>query len=210
MKFLSRILITLITLSAAITHAADDQAAIHLRKQLDAMNTLQGSFTQTLFDKNGKKLDESKGTFMMQRPGKFYWKTESPAPQLLVSNQKKIWLYDPDLETVNERLFSDDLQKTPALLLSEDVEKLRKNFSISRAQLAAKTEKYTLTPKVTDGLFQELILVFANDQLTEFHIKDSLGQLSNFLLANVKRNQPVAEDLFNFVPPANADLIKNQ
>ncbi|RYZ85229.1 MAG: outer membrane lipoprotein chaperone LolA [Moraxellaceae bacterium] len=200
----------LLTLSAAITHAADDQAASQLRKQLDAMNTLQGNFTQTLVDKEGKKQDESKGTFMMQRPGKFYWKTESPAPQLLVSNQKKIWLYDPDLETVNERLFSDDLQKTPALLLSEDVEKLRKNFSISRTQLTPKSEKYTLTPKVTDGLFQELILVFLNDQLAEFHIKDSLGQISNFILANVKRNQPVAEDLFNFVPPANADVIKNQ
>jgi outer membrane lipoprotein carrier protein len=171
---------------------------------------LQGDFAQTLFDKDNKKQDESTGTFIIQRPGKFYWKTDKPAPQLLVSNQKTIWLFDPDLNTVNERPFSDDLKKTPMLLLSADADKLRKSFSVNYSPSANKTEKFTLTPKVTDGLFQELILVFVDGQLTEFHIKDSLGQLSNFILSNTKRNQPVDENLFNFVPPKGADIIKNQ
>jgi len=34
----------------------------------DAMNTLQGSFVQTLFDKDGKKQDEQKGVFVMLAP----------------------------------------------------------------------------------------------------------------------------------------------
>jgi len=173
------------------------------------MNTLQGSFVQTLFDKAGKKQDESKGTFVLQRPGKFFWKTETPAPQLLISNQKTIWLYDPDLQTVNERPFSDDLKKTPVLLLSEDVDKLRKNFTINRS-IADKAEKFSITPKVTEGLFQELLLVFVDNQLTEFSIRDSLGQLTHFALTNVKRNQEIDENLFNFVVPAGVDLIKNQ
>jgi len=188
---------------------ADDQALAQLRKQLDAMNTLQGNFVQTLLDQNGKKQDESKGTFVMVRPGKFYWKTEVPAPQVLISNQKTIWLYDPDLNTVNERPFSDDLKKAPVLLLSEDVDKLRKNFSINRT-LSDKTEKFSITPKVTDGLYQELLLVFVDSQLTEFSIRDSLGQLTHFTLSNIKRNQTVDENLFNFVVPAGADIIKNQ
>lgn len=187
---------------------SNDQAAAQLRKQLDAMNTLQGNFKQVLFDKEGKKQDESSGTFMMQRPGKFYWKTEKPAPQILISNQKMIWLYDPDLQTVNERPFSDDLQKTPTLILSEDVEKLRKTFSIG-ASVSGKIEKYTLTPKVTDGMFQELILVFNENSLTEFHIRDNLGQLTDFVLSNTQRNQPVNESLFNFVAPAGVDVIRN-
>ena len=145
---------------AITAKAADDQAAAQLRKQLDAMNTLQGNFVQSLFDKAGKKLDESSGNFILQRPGKFYWKTEKPAPQLLVSNQRMIWLYDPDLQTVNERPFSDDLKKTPVLLLSEDVDKLRKNFIINRSQTGV-TEKFSVVPKVIQGLFQELNLVLS-------------------------------------------------
>ena len=212
MRFITRMLATfgfvLSLVTEASTTGTSDQAAAQLRKQLDTMNTLQGNFKQVLFDKEGKKQDESSGTFMMQRPGKFYWKTEKPAPQILISNQKMIWLYDPDLQTVNERPFSDDLQKTPTLILSEDVEKLRKTFSINAA-VNGKTEKYTLTPKVTDGMFQELILVFNDNQLSEFHIRDNLGQLTDFVLTNTQRNQPVNETLFNFVAPAGVDIIRN-
>ena len=208
MKFISCLIASLLVFSTFAAHA-DDQSPAQLRKQLDAMNTLQGSFMQTLFDKDGKKQDEQSGTFVMQRPGKFFWKTETPAPQLLISNQKTIWLYDPDLNTVNERPFSDDLKKTPVLLLSEDVDKLRKNFTINRTQ-ADKAEKFSVTPKVTEGLFQELLLVFVDNQLAEFSIRDSLGQLTHFTLSNVKRNQAVDEKLFNFLAPSGADVIKNQ
>lgn len=208
MKLIAQIIASL-GLLIAITAQADEQSPAQLRKQLDAMNTLQGNFVQTLFDKSGKKQDESKGTFVMQRPGKFYWKTETPAPQILISNQKTIWLYDPDLQTVNERPFTDDLKKTPVLLLSEDVDKLRKNFTINRTQ-ADKTEKYSITPKVTEGLFQELLLVFIDNQLAEFSIRDSLGQLTHIALSNTKRNEKIDENLFNFVTPAGVDVIKNQ
>lgn len=210
MKFISRFILTIAMLTSFSASAADDQAPVQLRKQLDAMTSLQGNFVQTLYDQKGKQQDESKGTFVMLRPGKFYWKTESPAPQLLVSNQKTIWLYDPDLETVNIRPFSDDLQKTPTLLLTADIETLRKHFSIKRSEQPNKTEKFTLTPKVTDGLFQQLTLVFVDGQLAEFNIEDSLGQLSKIALSNQKRNQPIDEVIFTFIPPAGVDIIKNQ
>jgi len=210
MKPIARLIAYFSLLFAFAAQAADDQAPAQLRKQLDAMTSLQGDFVQTLYDQKGKQQDESKGTFVLLRPGKFYWKTLSPAPQLLVSNQKTIWLYDPDLETVNIRPFTDDLQKTPTLLLTADIETLRKNFSIKRSEQANKTEMFSLTPKVTEGLFQQLKLVFIDGQLTEFNIEDSLGQLSKIVLSNQKRNQPIDEAIFTFIPPAGVDIIKNQ
>lgn len=209
MRYISRFFWLSLAFISMGAGANSDQAAAQLRKQLDAMNTLQGSFTQTLFDGKGTKLEESKGTFALQRPGKFYWKTESPFPQLLVSNHKTIWLYDPDLETVTERPFSDDLQQAPALLLSEDVEKLRKNFTVSRKVSSKETEQFDLTPKVTEGLFQQLTLIFVSDELKEFRVQDSLGQTSHFLLQQVERNQAIAQDLFNFTPPANVEVLRD-
>lgn len=210
MKFISYVILSVTLLLSLGATATDDQAPTQLRKQLDAMTSLQGDFVQTLYDQKGKKQDESSGAFIMQRPGKFYWDTKLPAPQLLISNHKTIWLYDPDLQTVNVRPFSDDLQKTPTLLLTADVETLRKHFSIKRSEQLNKTETFTLTPKVTEGLFKQLTLVFIAGQLSEFNIQDSLGQLSQIVLKNQKRNQPVDENVFNFVPPAGVDIIKNQ
>lgn len=210
MKVIAHLFLSIAMLASFAANAADDQAPAQLRKQLDSMTSLQGNFVQTLYDPKGKLQDESKGTFMMMRPGKFYWQTQTPAPQLLVSNQKTIWLYDPDLETVNIRPFSDDLQKTPTLLLTADIETLRKHFSIKRSEQPNKSETFALTPKVTEGLFQRLTLVFVDGLLTEFNIEDSLGQLSKIILSNQKRNQPIDEAIFVFIPPAGVDIIKTQ
>lgn len=202
------LLISCLFLSAVVSADQNENSA-KLRKQLDAMTTLQGKFTQTLFDERSTKLEESQGSFALQRPGKFYWKTEAPFPQLLVSNNKTIWLYDPDLETVNERPFSNDLQQTPALLLSEDIDKLRQNFTVTHKAGDKDTNQFILVPKVTDGLFQQLTLVFSGNDLKEFHIQDSLGQLSQFVLSSVKRNQSIEPTLFEFTPPPGVEILRN-
>lgn len=209
MIFLSRIIAVVLLAVSFQAQATEDQAATQLRKNLDAMNTLQGNFTQIIKDDKGEIQEETSGEFMLMRPGKFYWKTVDPMPQLLVSNNKTIWLYDPDLETVNQREFSDDLRETPALLLSEDVEKLRKSFSISLQSKTDGIEQFTLTPKVTEGLFQQLVLVFTAGQLSEFVIQDTLGQVTRCTLTNVKRNQTLPEEKFFFIPPAGVEIIKN-
>lgn len=209
MKLFSRIFTGLLMIISVVVSAADDQAAAQLRKQLDAMNTLQGDFVQTTYDKKGVEQETSSGNFMLMRPGKFYWKTLEPMQQLLVSNNKTIWLYDPDLETVNERAFTDDLRETPALLLSSDIEQLRKSFTVTRDEKDTSAEKYTLTPKVTDGMFQHLTLVFKANQLTEFAIQDSLGQLTRCVLTNVQRNKTLPEEKFFFIPPEGVEILKD-
>lgn len=209
MNVFARIFTGLLIILSVAAQAADDQAAAQLRKQLDAMNTLQGDFVQTTYDKAGVEQERSNGNFMLMRPGKFYWKTLEPMPQLLVSNNKTIWLYDPDLETVNIREFTDDLRETPALLLSADIDQLRKNFSVARDQKDTSAEQYTLTPKVTDGMFQHLILVFKAGQLTEFAIQDSLGQLTRCVLSKVQRNKPLPEENFFFVPPEGVEILQD-
>jgi outer membrane lipoprotein carrier protein len=209
MKMFSRFLTGVLLVASVVTHAADDQAAAQLRKQLDAMNTLQGDFVQTTYDKKGVEQETSSGNFMLMRPGKFYWKTLEPMQQLLVSNNKTIWLYDPDLETVNERAFTDDLRETPALLLSSDIEQLRKSFTVTRDEKDTSAEKYTLTPKVIDGMFQHLTLVFKANQLTEFAIQDSLGQLTRCVLTNVQRNKTLPEEKFFFQPPEGVEILKD-
>lgn len=209
MNVFSRFFTGVLLLLSVAARAADDQAAMQLRAQLDAMNSLQGNFVQTTYDKEGVEQDTSSGEFMLMRPGKFYWKTLDPMPQLLVSNNKTIWLYDPDLETVTVREFTDDLRETPALLLSADAEQLRKQFSVTRDASNKTADAFTLTPKVTEGMFQHLTLVFKSGQLNEFSIKDSLGQVTRCVLSNVQRNKPLAEEKFFFQVPEGVEVLRD-
>lgn len=205
MRIISFVLLLIL---ANMASAADDKAAALLRQNLDTMNSLQGQFVQTLEDASGELQEETLGDFMLQRPGKFYWNTTEPMPQLLVSDGKTIWLYDADLATVNQRAVSDDMRETPALLLSEGVDKLRKTFSISHQKQGA-ADQFSLTPKVTEGLFQRLVLVFNQGVLSEFVLEDTLGQVTRSKLSQVKRNQPLAEEKFHFIAPSGTEIIQN-
>lgn len=203
------ITLTLSCVISVIVTANDQVAAESLRKHLDGMSSLEGAFSQQVIDADGVEQDASSGKFMMMRPGKFYWETLSPMPQVLISNGKMIWLYDPDLETVNQRVFTDDLRQTPALLLSEDIAKLRANFSITTAKTAKGLVQFTLIPKVTEGLFQQLNLVFNRGDLVEFSIEDALGQITRCSLTEIKRNKPLAEEKFYFQVPPGVEVIQN-
>jgi outer membrane lipoprotein-sorting protein len=53
------------------------------------------------------------------------------AEQTMVSDGKKVTLWDPDLEQATIKKLDERLTQTPALLLSGDVSKISQSFDIS-------------------------------------------------------------------------------
>jgi len=62
--------------------------------------------------------DESRGTLLLQRPGKFRWDYMQPYKQQIVGDGQRLWIYDVDLEQVIVKPMDAALGDTPALLLS--------------------------------------------------------------------------------------------
>lgn len=208
LKPLAQILFTAGLLLGSTNLVANDvsEAASDLRERLDSMTSLQGEFIQTLTDIDGSVLEDSRGVFAMARPGKFDWHTQEPFEQRLVSDHQTIWLYDPDLMQVTVREFDDELQETPALILSDELTELSDRFEIE-SQENDKLVTFTLTPREDDGLFQSLALVFEGDLLQEIRMYDNLDQISYFELRNVKRNESVDDSRFTFEPPEGVDVL---
>lgn len=193
-------------LFALNSHAADDLQ--RLQERLEGVKTMQGDFTQVLRDDDGTVLEESRGQFALERPGKFYWHTLEPFEQQLVSDQAFLWLYDPDLEQVTRRAYDQEqVRATPAAILSDDLQGLGDNFAVRhRGQEDGRT-LFTLSPRMHDDMFQELTLAFTDEGLVEIRVHDNLGQQTIFSLVNVRRNQPVDQQLFQFVPPEGVDVL---
>ncbi len=205
-SFLLRLCVTVFgSIIFSASALAEKDATDDLHQRLEAITSLQGDFTQMLIDADGTLLDESQGQFAMQRPGLFRWHTSEPFEQLLVSDGDVVWLYDPDLEQVTVRPVSDQLQQTPAVLISGDLSDLRATFDV--AKLPDNSELFMLYPKSEESLFDSLTLVFAEQQLTEIRVRDSLGQLTRFQLQNVARNRPVDRELFHFEAPEGTDVL---
>ena len=146
MRVLLSALLAVLWCGAAQAASQTNADTARLVSILQKTNTLSGQFSQLTLDSAGTNLQETKGEMAVQRPGMFRWHTDAPAEQLLVSDGKKVWLYDPDLNQVTVQTLDKRLTNTPALLLSGDLKKIADNFSVSLKTLED-TEEFTLIPK---------------------------------------------------------------
>jgi outer membrane lipoprotein carrier protein len=82
----------------------------------------------------------------------------SAAEQTMVSDGKKVTLWDPDLEQATIKKLDERLNQTPALLLSGDVSKISQSFDITSKEQGGVID-FTLKPKTKDTLFDTCAVV---------------------------------------------------
>ena len=198
--------------------ASEQQATAHLVKQLGSIKSLTANFEQTTKVTGGGKAVQKKGltaqhmnqtftgSMKVERPGKFFWQTTSPAKQTIVTSGRTVWIYDPDLQQAVRQTLDEQVANTPALLLSGNTQQIMNAYKITMPD-AAKTY-YTLYPKQKDGAFQSLTISFgAKNTPTLMILKDSLGQTTTVRFKNVALNTSIPASTFNFVPPKGTDII---
>lgn len=206
MRFTSMLLLPILAFSSLSAHA-DAQDVTRLSQLLEKSKTITANFSQLTLDGSGTRLQETKGEMSVQRPGLFYWHTEAPQEQTMISDGQKVTLWDPDLEQATIKKLDQRLTQTPALLLSGDVSKISESFDISSKQ-AGEVMEFTLKPKTKDTLFDSLNLSFRNGMINNMRLVDSVGQRTDILFSGVKANEPIPASKFKFVIPKGADVIQ--
>lgn len=182
--------------------------ALRLSAHLQALDSLQGRFTQELLDARGQRLQQSQGRFQLQQPAQIYWETEQPYPELLISNGRDLWLYDPDLLQATHQRVDAQLDATPVSLLLNPDQSLTQTYHIQLREEAGR-EIYRLRPRdETQGLLEEIRLTFFQGELVGLGLEDSLGQITSISLREVERNQEIDPQVFEWTPPAGVDVIQ--
>lgn len=186
---------------------AQQLASSELESLLSNIHTMQANFNQTVYDNRGKAVQKSYGTMAIDRPGKFRWQVTKPIPQLIVANQSRLWIYDPDLEQVTIRALSHTAGETPALLLSHENMAIAKSFTVSVAPSKTNDRLFTLVPREADSMFASIQLRFVKNQIEEMRLKDHLDHTTSIQFTNIKTNLALSSSLFNFKAPKGADVI---
>ena len=202
-----RIAVVLLTgLIASFSHA---QSAVDaLSQQLVKQQKLEAKFVQYVLDASGSRLQETHGEMILWAPNRFWWQTQDPFAQLIVSNGQRLWIYDKDLEQVTVQPIDNRTTSTPALLLSGNGQDIDKEFVVEMAQTEDGLTLYRLIPKDPESLYQSLRLNFKNDQLLEMQIQDTLFQRTSLIFSDVVVNPMIDESIFQFVVPKGVDLVE--
>ncbi len=199
--------ILVLLISCWMPSSAGATAINSLKTFIQETRTVRANFTQTLYDKSARTLQESKGTMQFERPEKFRWSYEKPYEQLIVGDGTQVWFYDPDLNQVTIRQFNIAIGSSPAALLAGS-SAIEDNFILTELGVQNEIEWLEAIPKNKESIFEFVQMGFSPDgTLKIMALRDSFGQTTLLSFSELDKNPSLPADLFKFTPPANADVI---
>ena len=187
-----------------------------LDRYLKRLKTLSVSFRQTIASASGAEVGRSRGTLVIERPGKFRWdihprhtggSSQQDRGQLMVSDGRNLWYLDRDLEQVTVRPLDAALSATPAMLLAGTVD-VRKHFKETLAGHREGLDWVFVEPRSAAADFRDALFGFdAHGTLERMILEDKLGQTVTIMFRHVELNVPVPAKDFTFTPPPGAAVI---
>jgi outer membrane lipoprotein carrier protein len=190
----------------SICSLADAAAIERFKAFAKGTQTARGSFEQKVYDRDKRLTQDSKGSFVFNRPGKFRWVYDKPVDQVIVGDGERVWIYDRGLAQVTVRKLARALGSTPAALLagSTDVDAA---FDLSDAGAKDGIEWLEAKPKDREAGFERIRMGFDAKGLQAMELTDNFGQTTLLRFTSLQPNAKVDPKEFRFEPPKGADVL---
>lgn len=176
-------------------------ASLELQNKLNVFDGYQANFKQVVTDIEANIIHQADGKLVFKQPGKFIWEVTAPEEELLISNGRYVWWYNPFVEQVSIFDVQQAVTQTPfALLVSKDPS-IWKQFSISK-----ENNIYVITPvDLSQAQVIKLTLTIIDNDLEKIVITSRSQQVSEYTLSDQSKFKP-QEDMFEFEMPAGIDV----
>lgn len=184
---------------------ADNSTAQQLQRFLDNTQSLSAQFEQTLLNEYNELMQQSAGELRMQRPGKFRWDYTKPYEQNIVSNGRKIWMYDAELEQVSVRPY-EQLESSPVNLL-DNQQPLDTLFTLQDMPAQEGQDWVKLIPLKADSDFQQMLVGLHKGRIKTMRLLDNFNQKTEITFTDLTINPSFKSGLFEFSAPAGADIM---
>jgi len=173
-------------------------------QKINAFENLHATFTQQLNNPKQDLMQKSQGELWIAKPSFFKWVVSSPNQQTLVSDGKKLWIYDKELAQVTVQAVPDNITQAPyLLLLTGNSEILTQLFSIAQLN----NNHYRLTPKDKEqSLMKYIDIMFKGKLLSKLVIQTDMGQSTDISFSK----QSIVEiplDTYQLELPPDVDIL---
>ncbi|HTP62548.1 MAG TPA: outer membrane lipoprotein chaperone LolA [Burkholderiales bacterium] len=188
-----------------LIQSANASSLERFQSYLRTTQSARGDFEQKVYDKDGKLVQDSRGSFALLRPNRFRWTYVKPQ-QTIVGDGEKVWIHDADLNQVTVRRLSRVLGSTPAALLagSSDVQE---GFELKELGEKDGLEWLEAKPRDKDAGFERMRLGMSTGGVEAMELVDHFGQTTVLRFSNVVRNPQIEPGTFRFSPPKGADVL---
>jgi outer membrane lipoprotein carrier protein len=207
-KYLVLFIILILPVSL-FAETSDQQALDAIQSQYEKILTFEADFTQRSYIKMMNQTQDVKGRVQIKKPGKMRWVYGAPDTQILISNEKTLWLYVPDEEQATkvpvESIYSSN---TPALFLAGRG-KLTHAFDVESVSQEDKNILVSLVPKSAEQGLARLVLQAdkKNYQITGSTVYDKLGNKTEIRFNRIQVNHEISEEQFQLKTPPGVEIL---
>lgn len=182
-------------------------ATEQLQQFIKQVPTATGQFSQQRVEESGTPQNTQSGLFAFKRPGQFRWDVQKPYQQLIVSDGKQVYQYDPDLAQVTQRSVDASLGASPAAILF-GAGVLEDAFKLMDLPTENGLDRLRATPLGTDAGFTYVDIAFKDGLPVQLDLLDAFGQITRITLSKINTSPTLSASEFTFIPPAGVDVVK--
>jgi outer membrane lipoprotein carrier protein len=208
-KICQKIFVVLLGVSVSMVYGATDpdKNMNELIGLLDKFDTYKADFAQQTFDQSGEELQNLSGEMILQKPDHFYWVSNDPYAQKLVSNGKNIWHYDADLEQVVIQEYAKQARQAPILVILRDTKTLATSFKVAKVDRKNNTVQFRLESIEKNLALKAIELGFTDGVLHRLGFIDNLQQKTHVVFSSPLLNQKIDASVFEFILPDGVDVL---
>ena len=190
-----------------------DDVVREIESVYSRMNDLRADFTQTAFNKSLNQTLPARGTVYLKKGGKLRWEYTEHAPQEIVSDGKKLWLYTPSLNQANVADAPEALAG-PAGSFLAGLGRLRSEFQVRFLNPAQPKDAdgnwlLDLTPKQPLPTLTRLILSVdpKSWEIRKAVVHDQFENTVTMRFTKMAVNSGLPDRTFTFVAPKGVVIV---
>ena len=176
----------------------------YLFDSIQAHQFFSANFEQTTVKEKNERIVE--GKIIAHRSGIFKISYHEPLNEIMFSDGKDFYRYDPELEQVNVQPLDQLLSETPIGLFTLNADEIKELFSVSECEKTF--DKYTclLTSKNEESFIKWVDISIKNRVFSSLRYLDSFGQKVSLKFKNTSIVKIPSEE-FKLVIPEGTDIV---
>ena len=176
----------------------------YLFDSIQAHKFFSANFEQITVKERNERIVE--GKIIAHRSGIFKISYHEPLNEIMFSDGKDFYRYDPELEQVNVQPLDQLLSETPIGLFTLNADEIKELFSVSECEKTF--DKYTclLTSKNEESFIKWVNISIKNRVFSSLRYLDSFGQKVSLKFKNTSIVKIPSEE-FKLVIPEGTDIV---
>ncbi|HCC55632.1 MAG TPA: outer membrane lipoprotein carrier protein LolA [Desulfobulbaceae bacterium] len=187
------------------------ELAQKLQARYEETKTMAADFKQSTSVPMSSRKRLGAGKVVISKPGRIRWDYQTPDRQVLISDGKKVSMYVASSAQMVVQPVSQYINSDVTYAFFAGTGNIVRDFKVlpSERQEISGLKAIKLVPKTAHPQVDYLhIWIDENFMMRRLEIVDLFGSITNLVFENVRRNEPISQDIFVFTPPLGTEIIE--